>query len=190
MMTIYFVRHCETDNSHRDDAGRPLTLRGKRDAERLIDFFEQQTIDVIYSSPYLRCIDTIQPLATERGLSVQTDDRLRERELGRWLDDFDAFAGRQWGEEDFKIEGGESITEVKKRMRDFFRDRLIFGASPKTYLICSHGTALCALFHDLGWTTKEFFFAVQHQTPFICCVKAEDAVPIVDWKVTFPEINQ
>jgi 8-oxo-dGTP pyrophosphatase MutT (NUDIX family)/phosphohistidine phosphatase SixA len=60
------------------DAGRPLDERGRRQAEELVDQLAPYAIKRIVSSPFVRCVETAEPLARARGLEVETSDDLAE----------------------------------------------------------------------------------------------------------------
>jgi 8-oxo-dGTP diphosphatase len=61
-----------------DDRLRPLDERGREQAAALRDVLSSRAIDRIVSSPYLRCIETVEPLADVRGLRIEPDVRLAE----------------------------------------------------------------------------------------------------------------
>jgi 8-oxo-dGTP diphosphatase len=61
-----------------DDTLRPLDDRGRLQSERLIEQLEGHDFDRIASSPYVRCIDTAEPLAAARGLRVEAREELAE----------------------------------------------------------------------------------------------------------------
>jgi 8-oxo-dGTP diphosphatase len=61
-----------------DDARRPLDERGRRQAEALVGLFEPFRIDRIVSSPFVRCVQSVEPLGKARGLEVDTVDELAE----------------------------------------------------------------------------------------------------------------
>lgn len=61
-----------------DDRLRPLTKSGRRQAEALRDQLANDPIDLILSSPYTRCVETVQPLAIAKKLAVQPTDALAE----------------------------------------------------------------------------------------------------------------
>lgn len=80
-MTLYLVRHAragERSNWEGDDRLRPLTRRGRLQSERLLDVFEGRRVDRILSSPYVRCMETVVPLAGQRGLAVEPSAALEE----------------------------------------------------------------------------------------------------------------
>jgi phosphohistidine phosphatase SixA len=61
-----------------DDTLRPLDDRGRAQALALRKQVAHHEIRRIVSSPYIRCIETVEPLAAELGLHVELDDRLAE----------------------------------------------------------------------------------------------------------------
>jgi phosphohistidine phosphatase SixA len=81
MSVFYFVRHAKAGSrSHwrGDDRLRPIGKKGVIQAEALIDIFKPFKISAIYSSPYLRCVQTVEPLAHDRGLEVKEAPALAE----------------------------------------------------------------------------------------------------------------
>ncbi len=61
-----------------DGAARPLSDRGRRQAEALVDQLSRFTVSRAVSSPTVRCLDTLAPLATQRGLDVEEVEDLAE----------------------------------------------------------------------------------------------------------------
>ena len=60
MTTVYFIRHAEPNYANRDEFSRELTPKGIAQSERLLDVFRGIDIDVFFSSPYKRAVDTIK----------------------------------------------------------------------------------------------------------------------------------
>lgn len=80
-MPAYVVRHAKAGDRAEwsgDDRMRPLTKSGRRQAEALADLLEREPIDKILSSGYLRCVQTVEPLATRRELPVEPVKELEE----------------------------------------------------------------------------------------------------------------
>jgi 8-oxo-dGTP diphosphatase len=78
---IHVVRHAHAGDRSRwtlDDDLRPLSERGCGQAERLVDRLAAERPQVIYSSPSLRCIATVLPLARSLRLPVTTLEVLYE----------------------------------------------------------------------------------------------------------------
>lgn len=78
---LYLLRHADAgDASHWDgpDTTRPLSTKGRRQAERLGRFLAQRRFepDAIVSSPKLRALETARFVADALGIRVATDDRL------------------------------------------------------------------------------------------------------------------
>ena len=59
-----------------------LGVEGERRAEKLSNLPELQDIDIIYSSNYVRAIQTAKYLAEKRNLVINIDSRFGERKLG------------------------------------------------------------------------------------------------------------
>src|SRR6266496_1771542 len=72
----YLVRHGHAGDKHLwagADDDRPLSSTGQREARGLVALLAGYSVDKIVSSPALRCAQTVQPLAEQRGLVVRTD---------------------------------------------------------------------------------------------------------------------
>ena len=158
--TLYFVRHARPDVNVRDDATRPLTPEGAEAAEGVADFFTGAGITAVWSSPYLRAVDTVRPFALRQGLTVHTDADFRERKVENgWIDDFRAFSRNQWSDFTFKLDGGECLREVQQRNLAAL-GRVLAAHPGERVLIGSHGTALSTLVnhfqpafgYDAFWT--------------------------------------
>jgi 8-oxo-dGTP diphosphatase len=78
--TSYLVRHAKAGSRERwtaPDRDRPLSPPGRIQALALVDVLRPNTAS-IRSSPYLRCMETVAPLAEAMGLHVEPEDRLAE----------------------------------------------------------------------------------------------------------------
>jgi 8-oxo-dGTP diphosphatase len=78
---LYVVRHA--DAGHRSDwkgpdVKRPLSERGQRQASALAEQLADSGATRLVSSPYTRCVQTLEPLAERLGPTVEVDDRLAE----------------------------------------------------------------------------------------------------------------
>lgn len=80
-MPLLVIRHAragDRDDWRGDDRQRPLDKRGRRQADALVEELEGYPISRILSSPYDRCVQTVEPLATRRGLAIEQRDELGE----------------------------------------------------------------------------------------------------------------
>jgi len=76
-MTIVLLRHAsagDRDKWDGDDRLRPLDKKGRKQADELRDRLLALGVTRVISSPYVRCVQTVEPL----GLEVELDDRLAE----------------------------------------------------------------------------------------------------------------
>lgn len=79
--TLFFLRHAAAgDRTKWDgiDAGRPITKKGKRQSAAIAESLAGRGIERIYTSPYSRCVQTVQPLAEAIGAKVIEHDALAE----------------------------------------------------------------------------------------------------------------
>lgn len=77
----YLVRHAEAGEParwSRADRERSLTEQGRRQSEALVDRLRGTPLAHLISSPFLRCIQTLEPLSAARGLDIETRDELAE----------------------------------------------------------------------------------------------------------------
>jgi broad specificity phosphatase PhoE len=57
---------------------RPLDETGRSQAERLVGLLDGRDVSRILSSPYLRCTQTVEPLALARRLPIEHREELAE----------------------------------------------------------------------------------------------------------------
>lgn len=83
--TLYLVRHAKAGDRSRwtgDDVLRPLSGKGRRQAvslcERLLPLVGARPGALLLSSEYLRCLQTLEPLAARLHSQVLADERLTE----------------------------------------------------------------------------------------------------------------
>jgi len=80
-VTVYLVRHAKAGSRKAwtdDDELRPLSKAGKAQARALAKRLAGDGITRVLSSPYVRCRQTVEPLAEGRGVPVEPSDALRE----------------------------------------------------------------------------------------------------------------
>ncbi len=80
-MPVLLVRHASAGQRAAwvgDDRLRPLDERGWRQAHGLVAQLAPFPIDRVLSSPYVRCVQTVEPLARARGLEVEETPALAE----------------------------------------------------------------------------------------------------------------
>jgi broad specificity phosphatase PhoE len=79
VLSVILVRHAHAGNKTnwtRDDALRPLTARGLVQSVSLVRSLAEDDVSVVWSSPTVRCRQTVEPLAADRGAQVQDHELL------------------------------------------------------------------------------------------------------------------
>jgi 8-oxo-dGTP diphosphatase len=80
-MSVYLVRHGDAKSRSswpEADHLRPLTKKGERQARGLITLYDSTNIRRVLSSPAVRCMTTVGPLAAKMGVEVQESKALAE----------------------------------------------------------------------------------------------------------------
>lgn len=75
------MRHAhagDRDDWDGPDRLRPLTEKGWRQARALVGTLSTRPVERILSSPYVRCTQTVEPLAAVRGIPLEPDEDLAE----------------------------------------------------------------------------------------------------------------
>lgn len=114
--TLFLLRHAAAgDRSKWDgiDAVRPITKKGKRQAAALVEYLKNRGIERIYSSPYTRCVQTVEPLAEAIGAKVIEHDALAE---GPDIDAAYGLADEMVGYNAVLCSHGDVIPAVMNRM--------------------------------------------------------------------------
>lgn len=81
MTEIHVIRHAKAKNRFEwtePDERRPLTKRGRREAETIARRLADEPLARLVSSPYRRCLQTLEPLASALEVSVETTSLLAE----------------------------------------------------------------------------------------------------------------
>jgi 8-oxo-dGTP diphosphatase len=75
------VRHAKAGNRDRwtgDDRLRPLDTRGRRQADAMVAPLAGYGLTRLVSSPYVRCVETLEPLSTRLAMPVEPDAAIAE----------------------------------------------------------------------------------------------------------------
>jgi len=79
--TLRLLRHTTAGDRSKwkgSDLRRPLTRKGRRQAEAIARSLEHAGIERIVSSPYDRCLQTAEPISTLTGARIEVSDALAE----------------------------------------------------------------------------------------------------------------
>src|SRR5262245_22828789 len=143
MNYVLLVRHAQPANP-KDDMS-PLSVTGRVEAVRLSQLLADLSLEAVYSSPYPRARQTVEPLAARRNLAVCEVADLRERALGSTtFDDFDAAVRATWDDFDFVHPGGESNAAAQQRIVEA-HERVLAAHPRGGAVIATHGNVLTLL---------------------------------------------
>ena len=143
--TYYFIRHAHS-NYTPDEINRPLSDKGRESLAQL-EFLAYKSITAIYSSPYQRAIQTVEPLAQSLKLAIQTDRRLIERKLSSQAiadQDFEEALMKLWSQPAFSLVDGESNQQAQQRALALLHE-LESKHQDEEIIISSHGNLICIL---------------------------------------------
>ena len=147
---LFLVRHAEAER-HKDveEAQWPLSNEGRRQAERLAADLALLGVDVLWSSPYPRAVDTVAPFASDHDLEIQIDYDLRERLFSPiWIDDFEVTLRQAFENPDFSLPGGETSRECQARVLSAL-ERIVQAHPDKTIAVATHGNAIALILGSL-----------------------------------------
>ncbi len=158
MTRVYFVRHAEPNYDNHDDMLRELSPKGMEDRKLVTAFLSDKNIDIVLSSPFKRAVDTVADFAEKEGLPIETIEDFRERRVdSSWIEDFNAFAKKQWSDFDYKLSDGECLGEVQ--YRNIAALNTVLDKYPgKNIVIGSHGTSLSTIinYYDSSFGYDDF----------------------------------
>lgn len=156
MISIFFVRHAQSEHDWEDDRTRPLTQEGKMDALLVKSFLVDKKIDSFYSSPYQRSIDTLVESAEHFDKEIYTDERFRERERGIEGNKH-GMLQKRWADHQYHENGGESIKMVQERNIAAVKD-ILRNNENTSIVVGTHGTALSTIlnYYDKSFNCDSF----------------------------------
>ena len=172
-MTVILLRHGRsTSNTAHVLAGRSegvdLDERGREQADALPGRLGSLPIRALVSSPLLRCMRTVEPLAAALGVEPIVDERLSEVDYGQWT-------GRKLGDlvneplwrvvqaqpSAAVFPGGEGLAQVQARavaaVREHDRRLADEQGGDALWLACTHGDVIKAVVADALGTHLDSF---------------------------------
>ena len=161
--TILLVRHAVPhvpEAGGPDDHHRDLTEDGRRQAEALAAMLPRPAR--IVSSPYLRAVRTVEPLARAYGMDVETDHELREWESGlEPTPDFARHYAASWADPAMARPGGESLQQLSARAT------AALGGLGGVVVVGSHGTFIARALVGFGVRGVDWPFAAAMPMPAV-----------------------
>jgi len=173
---VYLLRHGHIDNgSEKKYLGRtdvPLDTLGKEQAKGLHDYFKTISIDMVFTSPLKRCLQTAHILCMGKR-HCQIVEAFTEIDMGEWENVAMSHIKSQYPElyerrgedlEYFTPPNGESFHDMAKRVRDAF-DAITHHATGTIIIVAHAGVNRMILSNILGIAINDMFSIVQ---PYAC----------------------
>ena len=176
--TQYIDRYYDDENYQITREKRILSAEGERKANILSKQKEFDKVDVIYSSSYVRTIQTAKYLAERLDKKIHVNRNLNERKYGnpKYAEDISL---KQYYDEKIKNVEGESRKEVTDRMYKTFM-HIINENKGKTIAIFSHGASI--IFLLMKWCEL-----INIDNEKRKCLKFKDKV-IINKQIEAPEV--
>ena len=170
MKTIYFIRHSKTlsvDNKFNEDTiqgyneKRILSTEGEKIAKEKFKNIEFDDIEEIYSSNYVRAIQTAKILAEKKNLTIHVVSNFGERKIGitSWDGYPKDFEIHQFTDNDYKLPSGESLNEVRTRELKSL-NYILNNSKASKIAIVFHSTAMMTLLKtwcDVSYDSDYYF---------------------------------
>lgn len=158
MTTIYLIRHSmplkvnnefNNDNLQIQNEKSSLSIEGEQIAKDKLNNKEFANIDILFSSSYVRAIQTAKYIAEKNNLEINVISDFGERKFGinSWSELPDNFGEKQFLDENYKTEFGESQKEVRERTFNALMN--VLKSDDKKIAVVFHGTAM--LFLLMTW---------------------------------------
>jgi len=160
---LILIRHAQSEENlsgivQGRGPGTPLTEKGRKQAEATAEKLKDVKIDVIYSSPKLRTMQTAEIINKYHDLEIIQDKNFVDRDFGVLIgtpnkrgnltEEQKEMHRKRKSVEDYRIPGGESFDDVKKRVNESLQ-KILKEHKDQTIVIVSHGnpirTMVCVL---------------------------------------------
>jgi len=134
-----------------------------RERALVTEFLRDKSIDVVFSSPFKRALDTIADFAEKNHFKIETVEDFRERtsdSVGLGKSDFFSYIKRQWADFNYKFDG-ECLAEVQARNIAALNE-ILAAYQNKNIVIGTHGTALSTIinYYDSSYGYDDFMAMV------------------------------
>ncbi|MFD9699213.1 histidine phosphatase family protein [Lentzea sp. NPDC059081] len=167
---VVLVRHARSTPPRpggRNERLRSLTTEGLAQAEHLAAHLAELAPSLIVSSPYLRAVQTVEPLARKLGMPVRTSNELREWDSGIVpTPDSARHHAESWANPHAARPGAESLHQLTSRATAALTS-LARGHQDELIVVGSHGTFISRALVGFGVDTVDHSFAKTMPTPTI-----------------------
>ncbi|MEG2919184.1 MAG: histidine phosphatase family protein [Clostridium sp.] len=182
MKNIYLVRHCKAFGQ---PAEAELTEIGIGQAEELKDYLLKYNIDYIVSSPYVRAVKTITPLAQHLKLEINIDERMREKLLLPYVvNDYTPYLLTAYEDMDITFDGGESSNQATKRAIEALSD--ILKSEHENAIVVTHGELFSLIMRYFDKVSGfDFWKNLSNPDVYVLRFSSSDINSIIDIKRTW-----
>jgi broad specificity phosphatase PhoE len=167
-MQVLLVRHALPLRSEHGEGSDPdLSGEGLAQVERLPKALARFPISRVVSSPQRRAVQTAEPVAADRDLSVEIEDRFAEydRDLPLYIpiEQIREEMPEEWA----RLAGGHLPSAVdedafRARVRAAVDDLVVTADPADTVAVFTHGGVINALLHDILGTARLLSFPVDY----------------------------
>ncbi len=160
MTTVYLIRHSIKEKNYNifesDDDNQIknekvfLSVDGEKMAEQLSKHKELQNIDELWSSNYVRAMQTAKYISKNNNIILNISKDFDERHYGTFSPNVDKeeFWLNQYLNKDLKNIDGESQNDVQNRMDKKIKEIVKNNENKKVAIVCHNG---CILFYLLKY---------------------------------------
>ena len=181
-MRIIIVRHGETEeNKKRILMGHIpgiLSTNGIKQAKEIAKVLKNEKIDVIYSSDLDRAVKTTEEIAKYHNVPVFHSKDLREQNYGIFqgkpIDQLIEANNKSKQGTNFKPQGGESLEEVKSRLK-LFINKVYQENKGNTILISAHAGIAWCIYSIYSGIPLEEVMKMQPKNTGILIIDAEES---------------
>lgn len=164
MTTLYLIRHSikeknygifdNSDSKQIKDEKRILSCEGEKQALVLSENEELLNIDKVWTSNYVRAIQTGKYICEKNNLVLNISSAFDERHYGTFKEDYikEEFWINQFKDNELKNIDGESGIEVQNRMDAKITDIINQNKDKKIAIVCHNA---CILFYLLKYCKLE-----------------------------------
>lgn len=161
-MILFLVRHGLTDwnteGRYLGHSDLPLNTTGQQQAECLAHRLSIEPFDAIYSSDLQRSVATATRIASEQGLSVHQDSRLREMSFGVFEGltytaiqaEYPAMSAAWFADPECPPAQGECLSEMNARVISALADITTHHTTRRVLIVAHGGSLRLILCHLLG----------------------------------------
>jgi alpha-ribazole phosphatase len=197
---VWLIRHAEPDEivsgACYGSLDIPLSPHGIEQAQSIARCLSSQHLDVIYTSPSQRCVETARRIAAGRSCTVALVDALRELNFGdfegRKYDEIAKFYPGlycEWMEHPTEVHfpGGENFRTMADRVIAMTRELLVRHPNQRIAFV-SHGGAIRIILADVLGMQPDSIFRIGQSYGALNRIRYTSNAAIVELMNSCPEL--